>query len=270
MKSWTSIPALAGMLILVSVVTEPQPIIAQQPVAGQHGQRVANPEGLHHSRQDLEDLIAQLEQTAESPRANQSTRQEARASAARIRQRLQEGDFRAGDRIDLNVRGEPDMTGEFTVEPGRTITLPNVGAIPLIGVLRSELEDHLRRELSRYLQNPSVQARSMIRLAIVGEVGSPGFYTLPASLLMEDVVMTAGGPTRSANLDRIRIERAGEVVWRDGTLQQAMLDSRTLDQLSLQAGDRIVVPSRPAPPWRTALTVLTTAGSLLWLYRRIR
>jgi protein involved in polysaccharide export with SLBB domain len=255
--------ALAGVLVVLLLAVAPTTVLGQQP------QRPANPEGLHLGRQDLQDLLTQLEHTAESPSADQNTRQQARSNAARIRQRLQEGDFRAGDRIVLEVRMEPDMSGEFTVEPGRTITLPAVGAISLTGVLRSELEEHIRQELGRYLQTPSVRARSLIRLAIVGEVGSPGYYTVPASLLLEDAVMTAGGPTRSANLDKIRIERAGEVVWRDRTLQQAMLDSRTLDQLSLQAGDRIVLPARGAPLWRNALTVVTTVGSLWWLYHRV-
>jgi protein involved in polysaccharide export with SLBB domain len=240
---------------------------AAVPAAAQQGGRISNPEGLHLSRQDLQELLVQLDHTAES--SGGQTGQHARENAARIRQRLQEGDFRAGDRILVEVRQEPQLSGEFTVEPGRTITLPDVGAISVAGVLRSELADHLRQELGRYLQNPVVTARSLIRIAILGEVGSPGFFTLPASLVLEDVVMEAGGPTRSANLDRIRIERAGEAIWRDGALQQAMLDARTLDQLSLQAGDRIVVPARGAPVWRTALTVVTTAGSLLWLYRRV-
>jgi ElaB/YqjD/DUF883 family membrane-anchored ribosome-binding protein len=237
------------------------------PVAAQQTARVSNPEGLHLSRQDLQDLLAQLERTAES--AGGETRRHAQETAARIRQRLQEGDFRAGDRVLLEVRQEPDMTGEFTVEPGRTITLPGAGSISLAGVLRSELEAHLRTELARFLQNPIVTARSLIRLAVMGAVGNPGFFTFPASLLLEDVVMEAGGPTGNANLDRIRIERAGETVWGGGALQQAMREARTLDQLSLQAGDRIVVPSQGQPLWRTALAVVSAAGTLVYLYTRI-
>lgn len=256
--------AVVSIVVLALVLCAPAPGVAQQDT------RVSNPEGLQLSRQDLQDLLAQLEATAES--AAGQTRQDAQESAARIRQRLQEGDFRAGDRILLDVRGEPEMSGEFTVEPGRTIALPDVGTISVAGVLRSELEAHLRQELSRFLQNPSVTARSLIRIAVLGEVGEPGFFTLPASLVLEDVVMEAGGPTRDANLDRIRIERAGQTVWRDGALQQAMLDARTLDQLSLQAGDRIIVPSRGTPflSARGILTIVSTTASLVYLFLRIR
>jgi protein involved in polysaccharide export with SLBB domain len=242
------------------------------PALAQERPRVAHAEGLHHTRQELHEILNELDRTAAAPGASGEMRQHARSNAARIRQRLEEGDFRAGDRIHLEVRGEEGMSGEFTVEPGPTVTLPDVGAISLAGVLRSELEDHLRGELRRFLQNPAVQARSLIRLAVLGEIGNPGFFTLPASLVLEDVVMTAGGPTRNANLDRIRIERAGETIWRDAVLQQAMLDSRTLDQLSLQAGDRIIIPGRSTPLLspRGVFTVVTTTASLLYLYLRIR
>jgi polysaccharide biosynthesis/export protein len=262
MKSSITVFLVAGVLALG---------VATVPAQAQTSPRVANPEGLHHTRQELQDVLAQLEATAEAPGVSGDMRQHARSTAARVRQRLQEGDFRAGDRVSLMVRGEPEMSGEFTVEPGRTITLPDVGTIELAGVLRSELEDHIRRELGRYLQNPAVQARSMIRVAVVGEVGSPGFFTFPASLVVEDVVMEAGGPTRNANLDRIRIERAGEAIWKDGALQQAMLDARTLDQLNLQAGDRVIVPRSGTPLLspRGVLTIVTTSASLLYLYLRI-
>lgn len=254
---------LSLLVLLLGVPTAP--LAAQVP-------RAANAEGLQLSRQDLQDLLAQLESTATSSSASGDAREQARASAARIRQRLQEGDFRAGDRIMLEVRREPDMSGEFTVEPGRTVTIPEVGAISLDGVLRSELAAHMQEELGRYLQNPVVQARSLIRVAVLGEVGTPGFFTLPASLILEDVVMEAGGPTRNANLDQIRVERGGETIWSGTALQQAMLDSRTLDQLSLQAGDRIVVPEKGTSllSWRGLLTIVTTAGSLVYLYTRIR
>lgn len=258
-----SIIARVGALALALALAGP--LAAQQPGA------VANPEGLYHTRAELEALLHQLEQSAEASGESGEMRQHARLSAARVRQRLEDGDFRPGDRIMLEVRLEPDLTGEFTVEPGRTVTLPEVGTVSLDGVLRSELEGHLREALGRYLLNPTIRAQALIRVAVVGEVGSPGFFTLPASLVLEDVVMRAGGPTRNADLDKIRVERAGETIWRDRPLRQAMLEAHTMDQLSLQAGDRIVVPARGTPllSGRGILTALTTIGSLMWLYTRI-
>lgn len=239
--------------------------------AAQQTPAVANPEGLQLDRAALQRLLEEYEQTAESGEYSGEMRDHARRTAQRIRARLENGDFQAGDRISLEVRFEPDLSGEFAVEPGRTITLPTVGAISLDGVLRSELQSHLEKELGQYLRNPVVQARALIRVAILGQVGNPGFYTLPASTILEDAIMTAGGPDGKADIDKLRVERAGETIWEDDALQTAMREGQTLDQLSLQAGDRIVVPEAHAGifTWRGLYTGILAAGSLAFALSRI-
>lgn len=241
------------------------------PALAQDSARVANPEGLHLTRAQLTEILRRYEDSATSDGYSREMRQRAAETAERIRKRLEEGDFKAGDRIRLEVRLEPDMSGEFAVEPGRTITVPGVGSVGLEGVLRSELQAHLEQELGRYLRSPVVRAWSLIRVAIVGAVGAPGFYTLPATTILEDALMTAGGPQGKADLDRIRIERAGEPVWEAEALQAALIEGRTLDQLSLQAGDRVIVPEQKAKllSWRSVYTVVLAAGSLAWALTRI-
>jgi outer membrane murein-binding lipoprotein Lpp len=258
----------ASHLVMATMLTVAVPAVVSSPVAGQDSP-VASTDGLQASRQDLTALLADLEQAATV--GSREERQRAEARAARVRQRLDQGDFRAGDQIHLEVRGEPNLSGDYIVEPGPSLVLPDVGDVSLAGVLRSELQDHLRQELGRVLQNPNVRTRTMIRLGIIGEVGSPGFFAIPASAVLEDAVMTAGGPTRSANLNRIRIERSGEVVWKDDPLQQAMLEAQTLDQLNLQAGDRIVVPAKGMRllSLQGITTILGLAGSIAWIAYRV-
>ena len=40
----------------------------------------------------------------------------------------------------------------------------------------------------------------------------------------------------------MRVEREGVSVWEGRSLQAAMVDGRTLDQLNLRAGDHLIVP----------------------------
>ncbi len=255
-------------LALATALAVVGPSMVASPVTGQ-ATPIENSDGLQASRQDLTTLLAELEQAARA--GNREERQVAEARAARVRQRLDQGDFRAGDQINLEVRGEPNLSGDYVVEPGPSLVLPDVGDVSLAGVLRSELQDHLRRELGRVLQNPNVRTRTMIRLGIIGEVGSPGFFAIPASAVLEDAVMTAGGPTRQANLNRIRIERSGEVVWKDDPLQEAMLEAQTLDQLNLQAGDRIVIPAKGMRllSLQGITAILGVAGSIAWIAYRV-
>jgi polysaccharide export outer membrane protein len=147
-----------------------------------------------------------------------------------------------GDRLLLQVVGEQQLTDTFTVGDGPSITLPDIGAVPLAGISRADVELYLRQQLAKYLKNPDVHARVLIRLSIVGEVEHPGFYAVPADLVLADAMMRAGGPTREADLPRMRIERDGRVVWEGGRLQKALARNLTVDQLDLHGGDLVVVP----------------------------
>lgn len=214
-----------------------------------------NPRGLTMDREGLESLHERLESVAASSAYSGRIRDRARMDAELIRERLEFGDFRVGDRVLLRVEGEPDLPEVVPVEPGPSIALPVYGRISLAGVLRSELEDHLTEELGRFINNPVVRAESQVRVSIQGSVGSPGFYTVPADMLLSEVIMEAGGPSPDANLENMRIERAGDRIWSGDELRDILAEGRTLDQLNLRAGDQIVVPERSGGSgvWGTVL-----------------
>ena len=198
------------------------------------------------TRPALDSILRELDQNAQSTAYSSALRAQSRREAALIRARLEQGDFQVGDRIRLTVEGEPALTDTFRVEGGRVLNLPSIGAVPLAGVLRSELTAHLTEYVGRFVRNPVVHARSLIRLTVVGGVLRPGYYTVPTEALMEDVLMLAGGPVPIARLTETRVERGKEILWEGDVLQQAIAQGRTVDALNLQAGDRIVVPQGPA------------------------
>src|SRR5947199_9078095 len=82
--------------------------------------------------------------------------------------------FQPGDVIRLEVEGDTVFTGTFTVGPGPGLTLPVIGAISLVGVRRGEVEAQLEEQLSRYFKNPVIQAKALIRLAVMRELTRPG------------------------------------------------------------------------------------------------
>ena len=150
--------------------------------------------------------------------------------------------FQVGDRTLLVVEGDSTLSDTFTVVAGPAIELPVIGAVSLAGVPRSGVEAHLARELGRYLKNPVVHARPLIRLSILGEVARPGFYAVPTDLVLADALMVAGGPTQEARADKLRIHRGGGVVWGGPKLQAEIARGATLEDLGLRAGDRVEVP----------------------------
>ncbi len=201
--------------------------------------------GLQMTRADLQDLLDRNQQVLGSSAYSATMRERARRDVEMILSRLDEGDFRIGDRIILLIEGEWTTADTFVVEAGPQITLPILGEIPLRGVLRSELEDHLTEELGRFIQQPVVHAETTIRLFITGAVGNQGFFNVGSTLLVGEAVMRAG-IAGNADLDDIRITRRefdrDVDIWEGDPLQDALATGLTLDQMNLQAGDQIVVP----------------------------
>ncbi len=219
--------------------------------AAQGADRPAAPPGaewdsqrLQMTQAALQDLLKRLDAAATSPAYSGAIRDHARVEAAAVRARLAEGDLQVGDRVYLQVEGEQQLTDSFTVGPARVLTLPIVGDVPLAGVLHADLESYLQQAIGKYVRDPVVHARSPIRIAIVGEVNRQGYYIVPTQTVLSDALMLAGGPTHEANLENLRIERAEQRVWEGQALQQAIAEGKTIDQLSLRAGDRLRVPTK--------------------------
>jgi protein involved in polysaccharide export with SLBB domain len=193
------------------------------------------------TRAELETMLERLTETALSASAG-PVREQARTESGLIRSRLAAGDLRSGDQIVLVVMGQPQLTDTFTVSPGRTVVLPGPGEIAVEGVLRSELADHLARQIARVVPEPRVDAHVLIPIDIGGAVQRPGRYEIPAELPAADALSLAGGPTLTGGDARARIRRGGDVIWEGLALRTAELMGLSLDQLSLAGGDRIEVP----------------------------
>ncbi|HEX5436719.1 MAG TPA: SLBB domain-containing protein [Gemmatimonadaceae bacterium] len=227
--------------------------------AAQQGGEVAEP--VPASRQALEARAAAAEKAAVSGPADQ--RDAKRQEAAAIRERLRVGDFRVGDRIAISViGGEKAIQDTAVVRAGRVLQLPDLPNIPLQGVLHSEIEPYLTAQLGRYIRQPTVTAVPLIRLGVLGQVKSPGFYSVPADILVSDAIMVAGGPTGNADVDKSTITRGTEEVWSTTALRKAIVSGMTLDQLDLRAGDELTVGQQTH---HNLLEILRAAGIVVGL-----
>src|SRR5262245_3549362 len=166
--------------------------------------------------------------------------------------------FQVGDRVLLSVEGDSVLSDTFTVVAGPALRLPQIGDIPLANVPRSELEPYLTRELGRYIKDPVVSARALIRISVMGEVARPGFYAVPVDLVLPDALMLAGGATTEARLEKLQIVRGNSAVVGVAALQNAIARGATLDQLGIRAGDRIEVPRGrdPESKWRIGAMII--------------
>ncbi|HXE57972.1 MAG TPA: hypothetical protein VNK43_08220, partial [Gemmatimonadales bacterium] len=144
---------------------------------------------------------------------------------------------------------------------GRNLELPHIPPISVRGVLRSEVEGHLERELGRYLRAPEVRATTTIRLAVLGSIGKPGFYQLPADLILSEAIMQAGGPP--GEISKSVIRRNGEDIVDTEQFQEALTAGMTLDQLNLRAGDEIFLEAKQKRDMFTTLRTVAIIPALI-------
>jgi len=239
------------------------------------GQEAAwDPGQVRARRQDLEALVQRYADAAQSRAYSQGLRERARAEAERIRARLATGDFRAGDRIVVAVEGQEQLSDTFVVSGERELVMPIVGTVPMSGVLRSEIETHLRQSIGTVVRDPVVQAHSLVRIAILGEIGQPGFHLLPPEMPISEALMAVGGPSPNADLSKLEARRGETTVAGGEAMRLALQGGLTLDELGLRAGDQIVVSKRSpfaaGEIGRSLLYVVGAAGSLFYALQFIR
>ncbi len=180
-------------------------------------------------------------------------------------QEVQPDDFHVGDRIALRIEGPQVFSDTVVVREGLILRLPNIGDIPMTGVKRSNVESYLTQQIGKFIRDPVIHATPLVRIAILGQVGRPGFYTMPSDVLLSDVVMRAGGPTGNADLSRTVVRRSGQEVISREQVASALTSGMTLDQLHIAPGDEMVVGEKPSSIWGTALTVLGVSVPIISL-----
>ena len=161
-----------------------------------------------------------------------------------IRNRLKYGDFLPGDRVQITVIGDSQFTGTFSVRPDTSLELPNINPITVKGVLRSEFDDYMDQQLRKYMKNPEVQARSLLRIAVVGEVSKPGFYDLPPESAASDVIVAAGGLTGPGDPQRTTVKRENKTLYDKYQMRQFYVDGASLDEMGLRTGDQFAIGRR--------------------------
>jgi protein involved in polysaccharide export with SLBB domain len=226
---------LAVILMLLAgaglpACSAPKPIIPAPQMIGKH----------YATRAQLEAVGDSLRAAIEAYGRGSPTATAAEASLVRLETRLETGDFHGGDVVLLTVEEDQRWTDTFTVRPNQTIELQDVPAISLYGALYSEGPDRVRLALSEYLRDPEIQMETTKRVAILGGVGAPGFYYISGPELISQAIMIAGGPGQNARMDKVELRRGEEAIAR---LPSDVVQSMTLDELGVQSGDEIFVPT---------------------------
>lgn len=132
------------------------------------------------------------------------------------------------------------------VTNGGNIQLPMVGLLHVAGLTMAELRSKLTHLYGKYIIHPDVsvqlQVAHSIRYYLLGEFTSPGLKFSDRALTLLDA-MALGGSVNFINADL----RSAYVV-QDGkklpiNFHQLLTDGNMSDNINLQSGDTVVVPS---------------------------
>lgn len=153
-----------------------------------------------------------------------------------------------GDVLSVSVWKEPDLTGEVIVHPDGTFTVPLVGEIQARDRSIEAIRQDVAKSLSRYIPDPIVtiglKATVGTKIYIIGQVNTPGAYTVNQPIDVMQALSLASGMTPYAAVNKIRILRRNTdeqiaIRFRYGDVAKG----EKLDQnILLQDGDVVVVP----------------------------
>lgn len=161
----------------------------------------------------------------------------------------------AGDRIKIDVFNVPEYSKEYQVLVNGTVNLQRVGSVSVRGMTIRQAQDAIAAKYRRVLRNPSIDvsllAARPLNVAIAGEVGKPGTYSLTFGdggkfPTITKLIREAGGMSRSADARQVVVRRPQ----RGGGEQQIRLDMWELfttgnirQDLTLRDGDSILIPA---------------------------
>lgn len=163
------------------------------------------------------------------------------------------------DVLNVTVFEEPSLSGRFTVDADGSFNYPYIGRVKAAGLNVRQIEEQLRKRLADgYLRKPELtvevaQYRSQ-NVFIMGEVRSPGRYSLEGNMSLIEALALAGGTTATAGSEVLVIhpkaqpEGAIRAVLPDqpGDAEVTRINTRDLQtgrlaQVNIRDGDTIYV-----------------------------
>lgn len=250
-----------GLGLLLGLALSPIHSLASQSTIGEMRRQA--------TRAELE-KAAKAAETASLSQRDAKTRDKLRADAAAIQMRLANGDFIPGDRILLLVEGDTALTDTFTVRGDRMLPLPNLPAVSLQGVLDSELESHLTKELLKYIKEVTVTATPLVRISLLG-FPQGNFFTVPVDQAITDVIFAAGGwgSPMAVATDKAVVRRAGKVFMDAKATAEAIRQGKTVGDMALRDGDELYLPDKASASsfnWQNVLAVVGAVGSIFYIF----
>lgn len=151
-------------------------------------------------------------------------------------QKLNPGD---GVRITfLNITDQ--ITGDYYIQQDGNLQLPFIGLVKTTDIDYQAIRQTIFNKYSELYKDPALTIQPLIRINILGEVRTPGYYYVTDIEKMTGLLALAGGVTGSAATDDIYIIRDDQEIQLNKS--EVIEKGNTVADLGLKSGDRIFIP----------------------------
>lgn len=150
-----------------------------------------------------------------------------------------------GDELQIEIWGQVQADLRVTVDRAGEIYIPQVGQVSVAGVHYSDLEQHLKLELSKIFKNFNVSANighlRSIQVVVVGNARYPGTYTISSLSTLVNAIFASGGPAPQGSLRHIQVRRDGTTIT-DFDFYDLLIKGDKSKDVRLQSGDVLYIP----------------------------
>ncbi|PWB67215.1 MAG: hypothetical protein C3F14_02730 [Deltaproteobacteria bacterium] len=149
-----------------------------------------------------------------------------------------------GDEVVVKLWGRAEGTYRMTVDRDGKIFLPKFGSLYVAGKTYAELKSFLQAKTSNIAEarsDVSLGQMKGISVSVVGEVRSPGWYSISSVHTALQALSMAGGMKDIGSLRSIKINRGDKVIG-EIDLYDLLLQGKSRGDVRLLQGDTIFVP----------------------------
>jgi hypothetical protein len=131
----------------------------------------------------------------------------------------------------------------YPIDAEGCIELPLLGRKSISLMTKEELVDYLNTNFLKYLRNPGIQVRPLIRVALLGGFQRPGIYYIGQESSFSELLQLSGPPLREDGLQKMYWVRNRLPV--DCDLVKSFESGKSLEEMGIQSGDQICVTPKP-------------------------
>jgi len=115
----------------------------------------------------------------------------------------------AGDKLEIYIWQNPDLTRDVTVRSDGKLSYPLIGTFKASGLTIDQFQELLTQRFSQYIRAPqiTVTVKEAVgnKIIVLGQVNYPGIYTFKGTINLLDAVALAGDFTPDGRRESVMV-----------------------------------------------------------------